>query len=315
MPRPSSFSPSLPRVVPTALALLACAYAACSAPSPQDEIPVEAPTSVSPPDGTDPELARLFARTDMLLLGETHGTWEAPAFALKATLAAVSTGAPTILGLEIPHDEQAAIDTYLSSEGRPGDRELVLDGSFWRINAIDGRGSEAMLELIDDARQLALQGRRLSLLCFDWTPGDGPMEARDEIMARRVLDHREVNPGAKYVLLVGSYHAGTEPVEVPDGAAFRPMGHFLAAEDPGLVALLLRHAGGEAWCILDEPGVHRLPGSGDSGAQGVELFAQPDARGFAGAFDVGEITASHPARPDAGEPTLTWPWSPRREGE
>lgn len=52
----------------------------------------------------------------LILLGESHGTREIPDL-VHALAAAYAPKGPVLLGLEIPHGEQLALDAYLRSDG------------------------------------------------------------------------------------------------------------------------------------------------------------------------------------------------------
>ena len=81
-----------------------------------------------------------------------------PAYVFSVLEVLLAEGESVVLGLEFPEDEQPALDAYLRSQGAPADREELLRGHFWRLLAVDGRGSQAMLELIDTLRQQIARG-------------------------------------------------------------------------------------------------------------------------------------------------------------
>ena len=246
-----------------------------------------------PPCGTPEEgLVRLFEETDLLVLGELHGTHEIPAFALEAVCAALGGGRPVVLGLELGRSEQATLDAYLASPAGPDDVQRLTTGGLWELVS-DGRTGEATVTLIESARQLIAAGADLSVLYFDDVDASSAAE-RDRAMAAHILEHRSEHSGATYVVLVGNVHAMTE-TGVPWDPDFEPMSSHLAAAVPTMRSLNARYSGGEAWnCQDDGCGVHPVGGSGSPGDRGVELFAERDEHGYDGVFDVGEVTASLP---------------------
>ena len=117
---------------------------------------LEAITSYELPPPVEAELLALAAQSDLVLLGETHGTQEVPRLVLGLLddLAALGYGG---LGLEMPGGEQDALEKWIAGEGEPppffGAKEFQ-----------DGRGNEQALSLI---RQAASRSPGWKLLCFD----------------------------------------------------------------------------------------------------------------------------------------------------
>ena len=119
-----------------------------------------------------PGLDPLLTHGRVLLLGEIHGTDQAPRFTLDVVCAAAAADLPVIVGLEIPTREQPLVDRFLASTGAPGDRPALLRGSHWQSDYQDGRGSAAMADLLDGLRRLRQQGRKVRVVLFD-SPGGG----------------------------------------------------------------------------------------------------------------------------------------------
>ena len=103
----------------------------------------------------------------VMLVGELHGTWEVPGIVAGLATNLSADERPLIVGLEIWRSEQAALDRYLASAGTAEDREALLAGPFWATR--DGRSSEAMVDLIERLRVLALKAP-VQLVAFDVRP-------------------------------------------------------------------------------------------------------------------------------------------------
>lgn len=255
-----------------------------------------------------PGLEPLLERGTVLLVGEMHGTEEAPVFVRDVTCAALAAGLPVTVGLEIDRADEAAYQAYLRSDGSPAARERLLAAPFWHRDFQDGRGSVAMLELMESLRTLGESAgeERLRLTLID-RPEAGA--GRDEAMAIRVAEARAARPEDLFVVLTGNLHnrltKGT-----PWNAELQPMGHRLVAAHPEarIVSLDMAYPGGTAWvCFGNAPSdckAQELGGSPESeGRSGIELHRDPPDEGgaepYSGRYFTGVLTASPPAV-DAG---------------
>jgi len=225
---------------------------------------------------------------ELTVIGELHGSCEAPAVVLAFTREAASRGDAVRVGLEIFGDEQPRIDAFL----RDGDRAKLLDGPFWRRPFQDGRSSEAMVRLLDDLRQL---GGDVGVFAFDAEPdGDG----RDAAMAACVARQLDAAPRAVFLILVGNVHARTVRGGVPWDPDYAPMAALLA-ERFALRSFDLEFRRGTAWVATDPQAttgsVHSFTGADRGDEPGVILHAAPDEAGYHGLVYVVELTASLPA--------------------
>ncbi len=90
----------------------------------------------------------------IFLLGEMHGTQQSPAFVASIACAVAARGLELVVGLELVTTAQEQVDTYLDSQGRPADREALLQHVTWTRSYQDGRNSVAMRDLIERVRRL-----------------------------------------------------------------------------------------------------------------------------------------------------------------
>jgi hypothetical protein len=251
-----------------------------------------------PLSGAEPLLARGLT----LLLADPLGTRELPRATLQGLCDASAKGLPVVLGLSLPASEQALLDEYLASEGRPSDLEALLRrGAFWRREYQDGRGSRAILWLLEQARRLRASGRDVSLVAFDSDGASG--NAREEEMARHVLAFRRKHPDAWMVALAGGIHARTG--RVGWDSAFEPLGARLSRALPSVRALDVGFTRGSQFaCRYNvweqvECNVFAISPTdaalqGAEVANGVRLFAEPSPEGFHGRLYVGALSASPP---------------------
>jgi len=103
--------------------------------------------------------------TRYVMVGETHGTNEAPELFADLVCAA-SKKRQVIVALEQPSQDQPAIDAFLKSDGKVGARAQFLKAGMWNQSTKDGRSSEAMLGLFDRLRRLKQAGRIQSVAAF-----------------------------------------------------------------------------------------------------------------------------------------------------
>jgi hypothetical protein len=215
-----------------------------------------APSAVraAPPvcDGPPPLPAEAQARP-LVIFGELHGTREAPALVAQHVCALLATGRTVRVGLEIPVDEQPAIDRYLASPGRPADRAALLSGYFWQRPMQDGRTSVAMASLIERLRAWREATGRVAVVALDGQRG----MSREEGLADAVRRMRLRSPQAAHVVLTGNVHARTVP-GLPDGdPGFEPMASRLRDLAPLAVRIDFRD-GGSAWNCQSSCESHRL---------------------------------------------------------
>ncbi len=283
---------------------LAAVVAACTS------IPAARPAPVPLQCNSKLELPEAVTRARIVLVGESHGTNEMPrAFVDIACHFLKERGAVSI-GVEMPQADQALIDTYLASSGKPDDRRALLRSPHWSrpIPQQDGRASDAMLQVIDWVRVQRQAGRAAHLFAFDDETRAGDSRSRDERMAANVVAVVTTRvarlPHEATVLLGGVSRMAKQ---TPAGRNQRPMGSYLADGElfaHGVVALLLADRGGTAWQVRNghaavyEFGKCHQPAVGAVYRATDPAFVRAFAHvmdGFDGFIDVGCITVSVPA--------------------
>ncbi|HEV3341436.1 MAG TPA: hypothetical protein VG125_13790 [Pirellulales bacterium] len=172
-----------------------------------------APPSLEPyplPSKAKEALCELAGESDILILGEIHGTQEVPALA-AALLQPLTEQGYGVLALEIPSDEQKPL-TDLAT----GKTETVP--TFFAKPWDDGRGNVQALALIRTALSPPFKWR---LICFDESSAagndaaaiDDPIAdalARDAKMASNLAAERSrLAPESKVLVICGNFHART----------------------------------------------------------------------------------------------------------
>ena len=164
--------------------------------------------TISPYDLPEPVNARLLAlaaESELLLLGEMHGTQEVPRLMLGLLphLAQLGYGG---LALEMPEGQRDQLLRCAQGEDAP----LSLFGP---PEFRDGRINAQALSMI---QQAVIRG--WTLLCFDvtFTQEDDAWSVRDLGMAQNLLGQWERDcPGRKVLGVCGSYHSRLVPPTEP----------------------------------------------------------------------------------------------------
>lgn len=182
----------------------------------------------------------------LVLLGEKHGTQEAPQLA-GLLLEAWSAQGPALLGLEVWQADQPLLDAYLHSGCRDEARAALHAGTFWQIDhdRHDGRRNRSALELIDSACRMRAAGRNVGIVAFDPGPGgQRDHHDRSRFMADTIHARFTALPANGRLLVVsGNVHAMLErPAHAPAQMQI-PMGQHLRALglDPYGIDLLARN--------------------------------------------------------------------------
>lgn len=244
-------------------------------------------------------LSPLLKRGNVLLFGEIHGTQEIPAFIADVVCMAAKKRIPVTLGLEIPFDEQEAIDRFIDSGGRSAAKARLTQEAFWKIK--DGRSSIAMLELIDQVRAMRADDAKVRILAYDQS-GSFTAE-RDKVMAQNLATIAAREPKSLLIVLSGNNHTRLTRGNRWN-TEFESMGYILtkSINRSRIISLNRSHEGGEAWiCIEESPDstvttckpLRLRPETGALPAWSVKLTAEPNAT-YSGVFGVGRITASPP---------------------
>ncbi len=245
-------------------------------------------------------LEPLLVRGAGLLLGEMHGTVESPAFVANAACLALRAGLSVTVALEMPHEEQAKLEVFLSSGGTQKDRAALLDSPFWQAEYQDGRRSEAMLSLLDKLRHFREQSYALRVILIDKMEMPRVPTERDLWMGEALAQSLSEMPDGVVIALAGNLHTRISR-GTPWDPNYEPAGLILASKMPGvrLTSLDVSYQGGTAWfCTSGEPSscqVRSVRGRPDAQVGRVVLFPQV-TNGYHGVYEVGALTASPPAR-------------------
>jgi hypothetical protein len=245
------------------------------------------------PAGAD---ALWTAEARYVIVGEQHGTTETPAAFAQLVCAAAARG-PVTVALEFPESMQSDFDAFLAAPDDASAATLLLATPFSTSipDRQDGRGSVAMLEMLQSIRRLKAEGRDVTIRTFvsSRRRPDGFDQNYHELdMAAGLARAAKDRPEARVVVLVGSFHAAKARYFADD---FLPAAAHLP---PGeVISLQLPQQGGQSWsCTADGCGPLDIRPVDDVAERGVILRPVDDGL-FDGVLALGPVTASPPALP------------------
>ena len=190
-----------------------------------------------------------LSRYTTLLIGEQHGTAEAPLLVGSVANTFIRHNRRVTLALEIPTENQADLSLFLKT----GDKSILKRLPFFK-GTKDGRSSVAMVNLIE----ACYKKENLSILCFDVNEYVGSDGARDSAMAQTILKAKQQNPGSVVISLSGNIHAN---IKKGFRKGYETMGyHLKEALGRELLSLDIRYKTGSAYnCKKDGCRERSLP--------------------------------------------------------
>jgi hypothetical protein len=230
-----------------------------------------------------------------VLVGEMHGTSEAPAIFYDLACSARSLKRPIVVGIERPSREQGAIDAFLAPQDHASAVRALLSEKGW--NTFDGRSSRAMLLLLEELRALKLTKLVSEVVAFDDSRSGESAAQRENRMASALMAVAGRHTGALVVALTGNLHASKKPMAQFGSYPFMAM----LLPQTETLSLFVNDKGGEAWTqTSDGCGPHKLKSTGGE-HRGVFLSAGlAPFPGYDGVLSTG--LASSASLPAIGDP-------------
>jgi hypothetical protein len=171
-------------------------------------------------------------------VGETHGSNETPAVVGELVCDALSRGRSVTVALERPSSEQAALEGILTAPDLSAAKKVLLSEPGWR-DGMDGRASEAMLDLLVTLRELRKQYPALHVFAMEGPFADA-IGARDEAMGEAVLSLKTTRPDDLILVLSGNVHAMLNPI-----FGYKTSAMYLPPQE--LLSLEVTDRGGQTW--------------------------------------------------------------------
>ncbi len=243
----------------------------------------------------------LYERPQRLIfLAEIHGTEQVPAFLYELICGYLARGERVVLGLEMDHGDQPAIDAFLKDGGRNPD---LLFTYWWWNDFQFGVHTSAKLDLLTRVALLQAAGYPVEVHAVVRYERDAP--STDTGRARYIRENFPPARDGIGIVLMGRLHVlwNGNP---PDQPTANLSSHFDRDE---AIVLHMSHEAGKAWVCYGT----RASGCGvweraalnlvDSPHKGPFIKLDADTVGEDdGVFYVGPITPSPPAfatlRPD-----------------
>lgn len=241
----------------------------------------------APPAGAEQVLSR--PETRFIVVGETHGTAEAPA-AFAELVCAASERGPVVVALELPDLMQPQLEALLAAPDEASARAALAGTWFLNPRINDGRTSLAMLGMLNRLRLLKANGREVVIHAF--VPSvphvRGVSQAYSELqMGAKLSSVAYAHPDAKILVLVGNVHASKIVSDNP--RIGRPAVAHLPSAD--VISLLVGFQGGEAWNCRESCGVNPMEVVDDPNLRGVVMQPMDDGA-YDGLLALGPATAS-----------------------
>ncbi|NNB86064.1 hypothetical protein [Corallococcus exiguus] len=244
-------------------------------------------------------LKKLAKVGGVMLLGELHGTQEVPRFIAQSVCQLVTSGMPVTVGLELPVENEERITTFLQSQGGDVDWLKLMEAPFWRSPYPDGRGSEAVANMLEQLRHLRAQGLDVAVFVYDHPKLSS--QQREDALTKTVLAQVKAKPERFHLVVSGNVHPRTAK-GLPWDKQYQPMGYLLKDQLDDVTALDMAYDSGTAWiCAANQQsskldcGVKEAKGKDNGDRFFVHRWRSANAEGYHGVFYVGHVTASEPA--------------------
>jgi hypothetical protein len=230
-------------------------------------------------------------RIRWVIVGEMHGTNEAPdAFANLVCLAA-KTGRPVTVALEYSSDDQIAIDAYLASDGSAQAQAALLRLFLFSAKTQDGRGSVAFLRLWEKLRLMKCSGTISGVVASDVGRSTPEGHERNAAMAISWTAIRAPANGI-IISLVGNLHAMRKPIVIGD-RTITPAGSLMPAQRT--ITVNIDGNGGKAWNCQEDGCAPHDSGDPRQAVRGIVYSTDAD-RQWDATYELGvETTAAYPA--------------------
>ena len=194
-----------------------------------------------------------------VVVGELHGTSEAPAAFAQLVCAAAEQG-PVTVALELPTEMQPQLDVFLAAADDAGAAAVLHSTMFGGTETADGRTSVAMVEMMQAIRRLKVEGRDVTLRAFQPSnrrPASFDQNYYELDMAVELTRAAADRPESRVLVLVGNIHASKTRFDRFD--LMLAAAHLPRKET---VTLNVAQQGGHAW-NCQEDGCGRVEGGED----------------------------------------------------
>lgn len=214
----------------------------------------------------------------VIVIGEMHGTREAPAAVAELACLLARHHERVLVGLEFPEAITISfLEPFYAAPDAQAGLSLAASHPFWNEReSQDGRSGVAMLGLLESLRPLVHAGK-VGVFAFDRAGTEDQLADRDLAMAHAIEERRA--EADTLLILTGNIHAMKRVLHRGERTLVPMASHLPPDATVSLNAVGI--ADGDAWnCQADGCGTHRNPGAGNPQAPTTPaLVLGPDASG------------------------------------
>ncbi len=239
----------------------------------------------------DSKLLALGNDSQVITIGEIHGTKEIPDYFSKIICAYSKEYKSIKVGLELPVKENKSIQEYISSKGEQADISKLLSKNIWQHVFQDGRTSIAMFDLIENIRVMKKSDMPIELFLFDTQSKSN----REQTMAEKIEDNISKQNGTPTLLLTGNIHSRTK-LGAMWSKEFKSSSYQLLESGIKVSSVIVNHQGGNAWLCSDSCKSTGLSGYSVGNNKYKLTTLQSSSLGHDYELFIGEITTSIPAK-------------------
>ncbi len=258
-----------------------------------------------------------------ILLGEAHGTVEAPEMLEAFSCHILNAGLPVKIGLETIHSQSSDLNAAL--DGPLDVQSLYKAAPMLWIEKLGGntQHSEAILALLMQVSEWRAMGFEVSVFGFDervtgfddYPPVTEMGHILRDILMAKNIDNQMFGFDGAVIGLSGNFHVSKKPYVTFEDTRYYPMANFLMEREPFSIGML--QTGGTIWanaCVnvgTDEEtcGFRRtnwFPSQHiETVPKGSIVLDHPKYVDYDAVINLGELTASPPAFPETPDATQT----------
>jgi hypothetical protein len=174
----------------------------------------------------------IVSGSKLIVVGEGHGSIEAPAFVEHTMERLLASGKNVTLGLEISSSEQARIDRYLSSAGAPSDYAALVGGAWWLKARQTAQATEAIAHLVEAARLQKQRHPSLRAVAIDEPATDPTLPGAYDLAMAAAVEREAADASRVVLVLVGNSHATKAAISPTRDSTHRSMANLLASQRP-----------------------------------------------------------------------------------
>ena len=203
------------------------------------------------------ELVELMTSSEVLLIGERHGTKEVPDLIFTLARSALERGESVSLGLEVLDEVSPVFFQFLNRDVEDKNTEKFLNHFWWNPKAQDGRRSKAMLSLLFNVKKL-MKEYPDKINVYFYNVFSANYIEKEELMAANI--YREVNriKASVNIVLSGRIHTVTKG-GLPYDVNAKSMGEHLLVKAPTTKSIVLTYSGGTTWsCYNNKCGIYSV---------------------------------------------------------